>query len=173
MKYFIMLALLGTCLVGAPNAKAQVAVGVGVGGPGYGAPVCAYGYYGYYPYACAPYGYYGPSWFNGGLFIGAGPWFRGGFGFRPGFGWGRLDSAGDLALADDLDSAAGQELVAGRESAYVDRLAMDSAAVSHAESASTVVAFTAEAVRMLEAVPTVEAVRMGAVTAADTGKIQQ
>ena len=80
-----------------------------------------------------------------------------------------LDSAGDLG------SAAGQDLVAGRESACVDRRAMDSAAVSHAEAASTVVAFTAEAaftveaVRMLEAVPTVEAVRMGA----DTGKIQQ
>ena len=84
-----------------------------------------------------------------------------------------LDSAGDLGSADDLDSAAGQDLVAGRESACVDRRAMDSAAVSHAEAASTVVAFTAEAVRMLEAVPTVEAVRMGAVTAADTGKIQQ
>jgi len=84
-----------------------------------------------------------------------------------------LDSAGDLG------SAAGQDLVAGRESACVDRRAMDSAAVSHAEAASTVVAFTAEAaftveaVRMLEAVPTVEAVRMGAVTAAGTGKIQQ
>src|ERR1700691_4769299 len=86
MKYFIMLALLGTCLVGAPNAKAQVAVGVGVG-PGYGAaPVCQWGYYGYAPYACAPYGYYGPSWFNGGLFIGAGPWFRGGYGYR-GYGY--------------------------------------------------------------------------------------
>ena len=81
MKYLIMLALLGICLIGAPNAHAQgFAVGVG---PVYGpAPVCAYGYYGYYPYACAPYGYYGPSWFNGGIFIGAGPWFRGGFGDR-------------------------------------------------------------------------------------------
>src|SRR5271168_665803 len=79
-----------------------------------------------------------------------------------------LDSAGDLALAGDLDSAAGQDLVAGRESAYVDRLEMDSAAVLAAEAASTVAA-----VHMLEAVPTVEAVRMGAVTAADTGKIQQ
>src|ERR1700689_1801951 len=84
-----------------------------------------------------------------------------------------LDSAGDLGSADDLDSAAGQDLVAGRESAYVDRLAMDSAAVSHAEGASPGGAVTVEAVRMLEAVPTVEAVRMGAVTAADTGKIQQ
>ena len=90
-----------------------------------------------------------------------------------------LGSAGDLALADDLDSAAGQDLVAGRESAYVDRLEMDSAAVSHAEVTSTAAVLAAEAastvaaVHMLEAVPTVEAVRMGAVTAADTGKIQQ
>lgn len=90
-----------------------------------------------------------------------------------------LDSAGDLALADDLDSAAGQDLVAGRESACVDRRAMDSAAVSHAEAASTVVAFTAEAastvaaVHMSEAARMVEAVRTEAVTAADTGKIQQ
>jgi hypothetical protein len=77
-----------------------------------------------------------------------------------------LDSAGDLALADDLDSAAGRDLVAGRESAYVGRLAMDSAAVSHAEVTSAAAVPAAEAARM------VEAVRMGAVTAADTGKIQ-
>ena len=33
---------------------------VGFGAPGYyaGAPVCTYGYYDYYPYTCAPYGYY-------------------------------------------------------------------------------------------------------------------
>ena len=74
-KYFIMLVLLGTSLaVAAPASHAQVAIGVG---PAYaaGPPACAYGYYGYYPYACAPYGYYGPSYFNGGIFIGAGPWF--------------------------------------------------------------------------------------------------
>ncbi len=66
-------------------SQAQVAVGVGVG-PGYvgAAPVCAYGYYGYYPYACAPYGYYGPDWFAGGVFIGAGPW----YGWGRGWGWG-------------------------------------------------------------------------------------
>ena len=50
-------------------------------GPAYGyvgaAPSCAYGYYSYYPYACAPYGYYGPQWFVGGVFIGAGPWYHG------------------------------------------------------------------------------------------------
>src|SRR5208337_2755818 len=26
-------------------------------------PVCPYGYFSYYPYDCAPYGYYGPGWF--------------------------------------------------------------------------------------------------------------
>ena len=50
------------------------------------APVCQWGYYSYYPYACAPYGFYGPSWFIGGLFIGAGPWYRGYWG--RGY-WGR------------------------------------------------------------------------------------
>lgn len=40
-------------------------------------PGCPYGYYDYAPYGCAPYGYYGPEWFNGGAFIGAGPWFHG------------------------------------------------------------------------------------------------
>src|SRR5271157_1851754 len=57
--------------------------------PGYGQPVyvgpppvCPYGYYPYYPYTCAPYGYYGPSWFVGGVFIGAGPWFHGFRGWR-------------------------------------------------------------------------------------------
>ncbi|MGA6958495.1 MAG: hypothetical protein WBY38_03755, partial [Candidatus Acidiferrales bacterium] len=89
-KYLMIFALLGLCLAVAPNAHAQrVAVGIGVG-PGYvgAAPVCAYGYYPDYPYACAPYGYYGPSWFSGGIFIGAGPWFRGGYYGRPGY-WGR------------------------------------------------------------------------------------
>jgi len=40
-------------------------------------PYCPYGYYDYAPYSCSPYGYYGPDWFNGGVFIGAGPWFHG------------------------------------------------------------------------------------------------
>lgn len=92
----------------AATAKAQVAVGIGVG-PAvvpvpevYGPPVCDWGYYPYYPYACAPYGYYGPNWFYGGVFIGAGPWFnrgwygrggygyglRGGYGYRGGYGGG-------------------------------------------------------------------------------------
>src|SRR5579859_6003598 len=41
------------------------------------APKCPYGYYDTAPYSCAPYGYYGPEWFRGGAFVGAGPWFHG------------------------------------------------------------------------------------------------
>ena len=60
------------------SAHAQISVGIGVGD----APACPYGYYDYSPYNCAPYGYYGPEWFNGGVFIGAGPWFHGPSGFH-------------------------------------------------------------------------------------------
>jgi uncharacterized membrane protein YgcG len=87
MRYLRIFAVLGICLVSASFAHAQrVVVGVGFGAPAYvgPAPVCDYGYFDYYPYACAPYGYYGPEWFNGGFFIGAGPWFHGFYG-RPGF----------------------------------------------------------------------------------------
>jgi hypothetical protein len=75
----------------AATSHAQVAVGIGVGPAvvaapyAYGPPVCDWGYYPYYPYSCAPYGYYGPSWFVGGLFIGAGPWYHWGWGH---YGWG-------------------------------------------------------------------------------------
>jgi hypothetical protein len=62
--------------VTAPKAEAQVSVNIGV------APVCPYGYYSIPPYACAPYGYYGPEWFINGVFIGAGPWFHGPANFR-------------------------------------------------------------------------------------------
>jgi hypothetical protein len=87
MRNLKLLTLLALGLMFAPYAHAQVAVGVypGYVGP---PPVCPYGYYDYYPYACAPYGYYGPSWFSGGVFIGAGPWFHG-FHGRPGFYGGR------------------------------------------------------------------------------------
>lgn len=40
------------------------------------APSCPYGYFDAAPYGCAPAGYYGPEWFNGAVFIGAGPWFH-------------------------------------------------------------------------------------------------
>ncbi|SNT20559.1 hypothetical protein SAMN05421770_105146 [Granulicella rosea] len=58
-------------------APAQISIGIGVG-----EPVCPYGYFDYAPYSCAPYGYYGPEWFNGGVFIGAGRWFHGPAGFH-------------------------------------------------------------------------------------------
>jgi len=65
-------------------SPAQVSIGIGI------APVCPYGYFDYAPYDCAPYGYYGPDWFNGGIFIGAGPWFHG----RPGW-YGHVDNRFD------------------------------------------------------------------------------
>jgi hypothetical protein len=76
MKYFALMAIL---MVPFAYSQAQVRVGIGVGvGPAYvaGPPLCAYGYYDYYPYACAPYGYYGPQYFVDGIFIGAGPWYH-------------------------------------------------------------------------------------------------
>jgi len=73
-KYFALAAVVGFCLtVTAPKMEAQVSVGVNIGG----APACPYGYYDSAPFACAPYGYYGPEWFTGGVFIGAGSWFNG------------------------------------------------------------------------------------------------
>src|ERR1700735_5566665 len=91
------LVLFATMLLALPfaatAANAQVAVGVGIGPAvvaapvDYGPPSCEWGYYSYYPYACAPYGYYGPGWFSGGIFLGAGPWFRGGYGFPGGDGY--------------------------------------------------------------------------------------
>jgi hypothetical protein len=88
----------------AATAHSQVAVGIGVGPAvvaapyAYGPPACDWGYYAYYPYSCAPYGYYGPTWFAGGVFIGAGPWYHygwghygygyhGGYGYHAGYGY--------------------------------------------------------------------------------------
>ena len=63
-------------IVSAPNVQAQVNINIGV------APECPYGYYDVAPYSCAPSGYYGPEWFTGDVFIGAGPWFHGPSSFR-------------------------------------------------------------------------------------------
>ncbi len=75
MRGLTLLALAAVAGIGftatTPQAKAQVEVNIGE------PPVCPYGYYDVPPYACAPYGYYGPEWFVGGVFIGAGPWFHG------------------------------------------------------------------------------------------------
>ncbi len=72
------------------SALGALAIGIGVllaacgpthvvvaGGIAGGPPICPYGYYEAPPYDCAPDGYYGPEWFVGGGFIGAGPWFHG------------------------------------------------------------------------------------------------
>jgi hypothetical protein len=67
------LAILGAGLVAVSGTSSPAQVSVQIGAP----PVCPYGYYEAPPYNCAPDGYYGPEWFNGGIFIGAGPWFHG------------------------------------------------------------------------------------------------
>jgi len=70
------IVLAGLCVVAMPRAQAQVSINIGP------EPGCPYGYYDYAPYNCAPYGYYGPTWFANGVFIGAGPWFHGPHGFN-------------------------------------------------------------------------------------------
>jgi len=76
-KLVLLSAVAGCCLMAtAPKATAQLAVEIGA------APDCPYGYYDAAPYNCAPYGYYGPEWFSGGIFVGSGPWFHGDNNFR-------------------------------------------------------------------------------------------
>jgi hypothetical protein len=76
----LAIALLG----GSSLGPAQISVGINV------EPACPYGYFDYAPYDCAPYGYYGPDWFVGGVFLGAGPWFHGHGGF-----YGHVDNRFD------------------------------------------------------------------------------
>jgi hypothetical protein len=72
IKMSMLAAVVGACVMAIiPHAQAQISVNVGV------APDCPYGYYDAAPYGCAPSGYYGPEWFSGSVFIGAGPWFHG------------------------------------------------------------------------------------------------
>ncbi len=76
-KIIFLAAVAGLCFAAiVPKAQAQISVEIGV------APQCPYGYYEAAPYGCAPYGYYGPEWFSGGAFVGAGPWFHGPAHFR-------------------------------------------------------------------------------------------
>jgi hypothetical protein len=83
-KLFVVAIMTATVLSGPRAASAGVAINIGV------APVCPYGYFDYAPYNCAPYGYYGPEWFSGGILIGAGPWFHGARGF-----YGHVDNRFD------------------------------------------------------------------------------
>jgi hypothetical protein len=83
-KGFAGSVLTAAVLSSASVASAQISINIGV------QPVCPYGYYDYAPYNCSPYGYYGPDWFAGGVFIGAGPWFHGSRGF-----YGHVDNRYD------------------------------------------------------------------------------
>src|SRR5580692_6160478 len=80
MRVFTFLVLGAVAGIGftvaTQNAQAQAGVAIGV------APDCPYGYYDTAPYGCAPTGYYGPEWFNGDAFVGAGPWFHGAADFQ-------------------------------------------------------------------------------------------
>jgi hypothetical protein len=67
----LLTLVMGLSFAGTSKSQAQVSINIGA------APVCPYGYYDYAPYPCAPSGYYGPEWFTGGAFVGAGPWFHG------------------------------------------------------------------------------------------------
>ena len=88
-KSALLVLAAGFLAAPAHQASAQVSVNIGA------APACPYGYYEAPPYNCAPDGYYGPDWFSGGVFIGAGPWFHGpehfyghvdhGFDYRKGY----------------------------------------------------------------------------------------
>ena len=85
LRAFAFATVAGALLLAMPlKASAQISVEVGV------APDCPYGYYDAAPYNCAPYGYYGPEWFTGGVFIGVGPWFHGRDDFR-----GNVDNSFD------------------------------------------------------------------------------
>jgi hypothetical protein len=71
-KFLALVLVAGiACTTTIPTTQAQINITIGA------APDCPYGYYDVAPYSCAPYGYYGPEWFSGDVFIGAGQWFHG------------------------------------------------------------------------------------------------
>ena len=74
----LMLAAVAGGSFAATSQKGEAQVSINIGA----APECPYGYYDVAPYRCAPSGYYGPEWFDGEVFIGAGPWFHGRNEFR-------------------------------------------------------------------------------------------
>lgn len=120
MRYSMVLgALLAGMFLAGPAPKAQAQIAIQIGPP----PVCPYGYFDYAPYACAPYGYYGPEWFDGGVFIGAGPWYHGGphfYGhvdnhFDPHHGYhGRMPQRGEHPVAHPHGGFHGNEMRDGR-----------------------------------------------------------
>ena len=89
LKVLLATAAVCTSLAFIPTAKAQISVGIDIGGP---PPVCQWGYYDYAPYGCAPSGYYGPGYFYNGIFLGIGPWSN--WGYAHGWGSHRFSNAG-------------------------------------------------------------------------------
>src|SRR6185437_15470558 len=76
-RFLMLVAVAGGSFAAmSQRVEAQVSINIGA------APECPYGYYDVAPYGCAPSGYYGPEWFSGGVFVGAGPWFHGPGNFR-------------------------------------------------------------------------------------------
>ena len=166
MRYFKYVALLAVLMLPLAYSQAQVGVGISVGArPGYydepadadSPPVCSYGYYSYYPYACAPYGYYGPQWFAGGVFIGAGPWYH--------WGWGHGGYYRPRRILPAEASVAGE----GATGAAVTSTDMFEGASLGAENITAEVKSGAAVVFTGEAVSTEVADRMGADTGNDPG----
>jgi hypothetical protein len=81
IAFAFMIGGIMAMLMACRHQPVNAAVGLEIGGP---PPVCEWGYYDYAPYACAPYGYWGPAYFYNGVFIGVGPWF--GWGYNHGWG---------------------------------------------------------------------------------------
>jgi hypothetical protein len=124
LKYFALLALLVTPVT---YSHAQVSIGVQIG-PSYGIynapPVCDYGFYPDYPFGCAPYGYYAPTWFVDGVFIGAGPWYNfyytrpvyyRPFYFNRGFGFHSFHDRDDFRRFRDDDRFRGERFRGSRD----------------------------------------------------------
>jgi hypothetical protein len=123
-KGLVFSAVVGSCIT-AFSATAQAPRSINFAE----APECPYGYYDTAPYNCAPSGYYGPQWFDGEAFIGAGPWFHGAHDFHglvnnayhPDHGYrGAMPARGEKAKpARRIDSAhfAGNEERDGRGNA--------------------------------------------------------
>ena len=96
---FALAAVAGIAMAATPLvSQAQISISIGA------EPSCPYGYYDYAPYRCSPNGYYGPQYFNGGAFVGVGPWFHGATEFHgtvdnrydPQHGYkGRMPNAGE------------------------------------------------------------------------------
>jgi hypothetical protein len=117
-KFLVLTAVAGFCFMAAtPKAQAQITITFGT------EPSCPYGYYDYAPYNCSPYGYYGPEWFNGGVFIGAGHWFHGSNDFHgsvdnhydPQHGYkGATPNRGEAPTRNDHPQIKGNEVRDGR-----------------------------------------------------------